>query len=295
MTDVSIIIVNYNTLEMTSECIESIFKWTEGVNFEIILVDNNSNDGSKEYFSKDKRIVYIYSEENLGFGKGNNLGWKRATGKYSFFLNSDTLLLNNIIYNLYDFYENNFHLNIGHLGSIMVNEELKVCSSFGSFPQSIFSLILEKLKLRNSYTSNKIKELDNYNFTYVDYVTGADIFILNDIIKTSYCFDPKYFMYYEEMDWAKRLKSQGYNNIIINEKGIIHYGGGSYANSKLNINRYIQRCISLRLFIDSNYGKFTKCIKKLEMHMFMLIKFVFSFKNIEIKDKISILKFFYSN
>ena len=90
MIDVSIIIVNYNTLSLTKDCIDSIVSFTKKITFEIILVDNNSNDGSKEFFQQDTRITYIYENENHGFGIANNIGAKIAIGKYLFFMNSDT-------------------------------------------------------------------------------------------------------------------------------------------------------------------------------------------------------------
>lgn len=85
--DVSIIIVNYNTCRMTAECIDSVFEKTHGIDFEIILVDNASTDGSREHFAGDSRITYIYNDENLGFGRANNAGIERARGRYVFLLN----------------------------------------------------------------------------------------------------------------------------------------------------------------------------------------------------------------
>ena len=100
--DVSIIIVNYNTCRMTAECIDSVFEKTHGIDFEIILVDNASTDGSREHFAGDSRITYIYNDENLGFGRANNAGIERARGRYVFLLNSDTLLIGNAIKTLCD-------------------------------------------------------------------------------------------------------------------------------------------------------------------------------------------------
>ena len=84
--DVSIIIVNYNTKQLTLDCINSVFDQTKDVSFEIILVDNASVDGSKELFEKDSRIKYIYSNQNVGFGRANNIGFEQAKGKYVFLL-----------------------------------------------------------------------------------------------------------------------------------------------------------------------------------------------------------------
>ena len=99
--DVSIIIVNYNTKDLTKKCIESVIKYTTNILYEIILVDNASMDGSKELFEKDIRIKYIYNSTKDGFGKANNLGLKYSSGKYVFLLNSDTILMNNAVYQFY--------------------------------------------------------------------------------------------------------------------------------------------------------------------------------------------------
>ena len=103
--DVSVIIVNYNTKNLTSDCIQSVIDKTSGVDYEIILVDNASTDGSKEFFENDVRLKYIYSDKNGGFGYGNNQGMEIARGKYLFLLNSDTVLLNNAIREFFDYAE----------------------------------------------------------------------------------------------------------------------------------------------------------------------------------------------
>ena len=88
MVDVSVIIINYNTLQLTDNCIRSIIEKTTEVTYEIILVDNASTDGSIGFFQKDKRVKFIQSPVNLGFGKANNLGYEYSQGKYIFLLNS---------------------------------------------------------------------------------------------------------------------------------------------------------------------------------------------------------------
>lgn len=131
--DVSIIIVNYNTKRLTCQCIDSIIEKTEGVSFEIIVVDNNSTDGSQELLSHDNRIVFIEAGENLGFGKANNLGFKKSTGKYLFFLNSDTILLNNALLYFFDFYES-FKGRIGGVGCLLENDKGLHIHSYADFP-----------------------------------------------------------------------------------------------------------------------------------------------------------------
>ena len=101
--DVSIIIVTYNTCQMTGECIDSIIEHTRDVDYEIIVVDNASRDASKQTFSHDSRLTYIYNEENIGFGRANNIGAREAKGDYLFLLNSDTLLTNNAVKHFKDY------------------------------------------------------------------------------------------------------------------------------------------------------------------------------------------------
>ena len=110
--DLSIIIVNFNTKELLSDCIESICNKTEGLSFEIIVVDNASNDGSVEKFSVDNRIKFIQNEENLGFGRANNIGAKVASGDFLLFLNPDTILDNNAPYIRYNYLKHNSRVGI---------------------------------------------------------------------------------------------------------------------------------------------------------------------------------------
>lgn len=93
--DVSVIIVNYNTSDLVKNCITSIMEKTKNVSFEIIVVDNNSKDGSVETIINEFPQVRVFPlKENVGFGKANNIGVQHAKGRYVFFLNSDTVLLN---------------------------------------------------------------------------------------------------------------------------------------------------------------------------------------------------------
>jgi GT2 family glycosyltransferase len=131
--DVSIIIVNNNTNRWTQDRIDCVFDKTKGLEFEVIVVDNGSTDGSKEHFEKDDRIKYIYCIENMGFGRVNNLGFKHAKGDYVFLLNSDTCLINNAILEFY-YYMRSAPLNVGCLGCLMMDREGMPIHSYGEFP-----------------------------------------------------------------------------------------------------------------------------------------------------------------
>ncbi len=133
---VSIIIVNYNTKELIKNCINSIYENTKDIDFEIIVSDNGSTDGSVEMLKNDfPNVILIENNANLGFGKANNNGLKVAKGEYIFYLNSDTVLLNNAVKMFYDYWEQNLQKDkIGALGANLLNEKLKITHSGEDFP-----------------------------------------------------------------------------------------------------------------------------------------------------------------
>lgn len=234
--DVSVIIVNYNTYRITSDCIESIFKYTNNVDFEVILVDNASTDRSTEFFAKDKRIKYIQNKENLGFGRANNIGYQEASGKYIFLLNSDTLLKNNAIKIFYDTAEKSSN-QIACFGCILRNKDLQSAHSYGDFTgvgkeiaQELINItsFLFKIKLQQKTVSFKETRLP----FYVDDISGAALFIRKEIIEKFGLFDPAYFLYMEEVDLQRKYAVQGYKNQIIDGPVIVHLEGGSSATER---------------------------------------------------------------
>ena len=217
--DVSIIIVNYNTKKITSECIESIVEKTQGIEYEIILVDNASSDGSKELFEQDKRITYIYNEINGGFGYGNNRGMEVAKGKYFFLLNSDTLLQNNAIKEYFDYAES--HDPKAIYGCYLVGETNEYACSFFYYPAfTIKDFFKRILHLK------KHLPVDYHN-KEVECISGADMFIPRTAIQESGNFDEHIFLYGEEGELQYRMKKVGYQSFIINTPKIQHLEGKS--------------------------------------------------------------------
>ena len=230
--DVSIIIVNYNTKELTQNCIDSIFENTIGVSFEVILVDNASTDGSVELFEQEQRIQFIRSDKNLGFGKANNLGYKYTKGKYIFLLNSDTLLLNNAIKMFYDKMES-IEDCVGCLGCLLENADHHYTHSYADFPtvsNSIYSLVspfFRKFGCKEWILDNPKLRENHQSFFQVDYITGADLFIRRNVIEECGLFDPDFFMYYEDPEMQYRYLRKGYKSYIYDAPKIIHLEGGS--------------------------------------------------------------------
>ena len=203
---------------MTSECIDSVIEHTSGVTYEIILVDNASTDGSKEFFEKDNRVKYIYSEKNGGFGYGNNLGMKVAKGKYFFLLNSDTLLVNNAVKEFYDYAESKDKKAV--YGCYLQHIDGSYCNSFFFFPAfTIKDFIKRKIHGQN-FTPD-------YSEKQVEAISGADMFFHREIYERTKGFDENIFLYGEEGEWQYRMLKKGYSCFLIPQPKIIHLEGKS--------------------------------------------------------------------
>lgn len=242
--DVSVIIINYNTLDVTRNCINSIFSKTEGLAFEVILVDNSSKDGSKDVFVKDSRIKYLYSDKNIGFGKANNLGLSIAKGEYVLFLNSDTLLLNNAIKIMYEKIREKKDIKIGAIGCMLSDPNGTIIHSYGRFlsmsrsiNDALYAIIKNPFKKIN-YIPQGTKAYGD--FFKVDYVTGADLFVPMKIIKEFGAFDPAFFMYCEDCYMQYVYTKHGYDSYITTEPKIVHLESiSTLQNSDSNIYKKI--------------------------------------------------------
>lgn len=266
MTSVSIIIVNYKTRVFVKNCIHSIIQNTSQVDYEIIVVDNHSDDDSLTYlqgiFLDLPAIRYIQLNENLGFSGANNIAAKSTNSKYLFFLNPDTLLQNNAIKHFYDFLES-APANIGAVGSNLKNQQGNPEISYGFFP----SIKEERYKLGYNliyFTKNKYSSaIASENFSgEVDYINGADLFVRSDVFHETGDFDERFFLYFEESDWCKRAVFLGYRNFIITGPQITHLAGESIKQSSLKHKLLIFEKSKL-YFFRKHYGKSALCSLKL--------------------------------
>lgn len=259
--DVSVIIVNYNTKELTAACIDSIFSVTRGVSFEVIVVDNASSDGSRERFRSDGRITFIESERNLGFGKANNLGLERAVGRNVLFLNSDTLLINNAIKILSDFLDG--HEDAGVCGGNLSNAEGEPVVSFEQSLPSLYGYVdnillngLSHLRYGRSIKFNyRKKPLE------VSYISGADLMIKRRVLDEVGAFDPAFFMYYEEIELCCRVAAKGYRIFSVPEARITHLLGKSCVFSeKMIVVRHESRKKYFQLTHGRAYSSFADAL-----------------------------------
>lgn len=224
--DVSVIIVNYNTQKQLDDCLFSIKQKTHGICYEVIVVDNASGDDSVAMVGrKYPWVKLIESETNLGFGKANNLGFKYATGRNIFLLNSDTILIENSVKTLCEALDRDN--SIGAVGAILIGKDRRQKHSFGKFPT------LKSKFLGNDFV---IKGADFKECRDVDYITGADLMLPRSLMVKLGGFDPELFLYYEETDLQKRMATLGYRRVILPNTKIIHLEGESSKNTSSSEN-----------------------------------------------------------
>lgn len=267
MKDVSLIIVSYNTKELTLACIKSVYEKTQNLSYEILVVDNNSSDGSVEAIEESfPEVRVIKSNENLGFGKANNLGIGLSQSKYVFLLNPDTVLKNNAVKILYDFMEN--HPEAGAAGGMLYDDEGKRTFSFGRLP-----LLKEKIQLimlPHIFLSKEIRGKINYDdvneISEAGYISGADLMIRREVLNKTGCFDNDFFMYYEETELQFRIKKAGYKIFIVPAAEIIHLEGKS-SNNKLRREQSYK----------SEYLYYKKCYNLSKFSPFKIIFFIYLF------------------
>jgi len=201
--ELSIILVNYNGIADTKECIISIKKYVK-VPCEIIIVDNGSKRNEAILLQKEyPEILCIRSEKNLGFAGGNNLGIQKSHGKNIMLLNNDTIVKDNSI----EFLINRLNSNL-KIGA--VSSKIK----FAYFPDIIqFAGItpLSKITFRNKTIGNGETDKGQYNNPHpIPYLHGAAMMIKREIIEKAGLMPDIYFLYYEELDWSVRIRESGY-------------------------------------------------------------------------------------
>ena len=232
--NLSIVILNYRTFELTRDTVNSVLSYSYPFSYEIIVVDNASGDDSliklQDYF-KDK-VKFIESKENNGFAAGNNLALRQVKSDYVLLLNSDTVVWENTLENVYSYMEQ--HTDVGACGCrvrLESGELDKACKrTFPNVKNSFFRLF---------HIPNKSQD-DNYNLTdlpddevyEIDCLTGAFMFIRDRALEDAGLLDETFFMYGEDIDLCYRIKEAGWKIVYHGKNSITHFKGASSKKQK---------------------------------------------------------------
>lgn len=226
---ISVIIVAYKNQNLVEDCLASIYEFNDiGDSLEIIVVDNSPDNQKLDYSLKSKfQDINLIKNENFGFGQGNNVGVKQSKGKYLFFLNPDTMLIEPIFSYAYNRLEENS--SIAMLGFQLVDINRKKNYSF--FPMSsigVFGTIIYKtMAFLGLY-------LDRFMF-----ISGANMFMPKNIFYEIGMFDENIFMYGEEQDLTHRIHNISKKTSFCRSKKIIHLEGGTTENAEVALRRRI--------------------------------------------------------
>ncbi|MCP4438421.1 MAG: glycosyltransferase family 2 protein [Aureispira sp.] len=238
---VSIITVNYNQFEFTVAMIESLSQLTYP-NVEIIVVDNASTEDVLWDSIKSASVEIIYAERNLGFAGGNNLGIKKAKGKYLLFLNNDTTVVPDLLEPLVQFCENNS--NVGAVGPQIVYADHPSRIQFSGSRLNRYTSQIKWMNLDLAVENHKdIVELS-------DLVHGAAMLVPTKVIKEVGMMSEEFFLLYEEFDWCERMKEAGYSLFYIGASKVFHKVSMTMKNSPIK-SYYMTR--NRILFIQRNF------------------------------------------
>jgi GT2 family glycosyltransferase len=231
---VSIIIVSFNTKALLDRCFAAIAASAGGLRHEIIVVDNQSRDGSVEHIrANHPGVILVESGANLGFGGANNLGFKQARGTYVVLLNSDAFLVGDALRRAHDLMER--RPEIGLAGGRLIGEDGAWQPSARTFPGlwnefvTLTGLAHRKPHSRLFGTPDMTWRDQNQEII-CDWVPGAFMIIRKPILDSIGLFDPAFFLYYEEVDLCRRIRAAGHKIAYWPELTIIHIGGASTAS-----------------------------------------------------------------
>ena len=288
ITDVSVIIVSWNTQDILRNCLRSIYEQGGDVDFEVIVIDNASTDGSAEMVRKDfPQVILIENSENRGFAAANNQGIAIIKGRYVLLLNSDTIILDNAIDKTLYFAD--AHPESAVVGCRVLNPDRTLQRTCFMFP-SILNMLLSSTYLYKLFPKNKffgreqMAWWDRSDVREVEVVTGCFMLIRQKAIQQVGTMDEQFFMYGEETDLCYRFRQAGWKVMFTPVCEIIHLGGQSSRQKRSKM--ILQLRGSILLFMKKHNSSLKYALACLLVALFFflrvpywLLRAVFSRKN----------------
>lgn len=224
--DISIVIVNWNTRELLRECLASVLRTVHGLTYEVIVVDNASDDGSVAMLQDlFPHVMIIANDENRGFGAANNQAFQIMAGRYALLLNTDTVLTEDAVRYLFSFMEN--HPEAGMSCGQLLNRDGSKQNSIAAFP-TLFTLLMNISLLEYLFPGKyPSKRYEHRQPIEVDSGVGACLMVRKQAMDAVGWFDERYFFFFEETDWAYRMLLAGWKVFHVPAARIYHFQGQS--------------------------------------------------------------------
>jgi GT2 family glycosyltransferase len=296
--DISVIIVSFNTRDLTVECVHSIIRTIKKSSYEIIVVDNNSNDDSVEEVNSLKlkvknlssKLKVIENKENLGFSKANNIGVRESSGRYILFLNSDTVVYDNTIDGMVDFMDKNKDAGAATCFVRLPGGGLDSASHRG-FPTlwralSHFSGLSKVFKASGLFSGYSLGHLDLSKTHEIEALAGAFMLVRREAGEEAGWWDEDFFWYGDDLDFCFRLKEKGWKIYFVPEFEILHYKGVSggikkhskhisTANNETRKKAHEARFAAMKIFYDKHYkDKYPGFVRNLVLIGIQVKKFI---------------------
>ncbi len=271
----SVIIVNYNVKYFLEQCLFSVLAAMERVEGEVIVVDNASHDGSREYLKgKFPSVRFIWNKENLGFAKANNEALAVSKGDYILFLNPDTIVGEDSLTTCLRFLEK--QPKAGAVGVHMVDgsgeflkESKRAYPTLGAsfFKLSGLSALFPTSPVFSKYHLGHLDPLQNHE---VDVLSGAFFMTRKEVLAKTGGFDESFFMYGEDIDLSYRIQKLGYHNYYCAETSIIHFKGESTKKGTLNYVRIFY--LAMIIFFQKHYTGITAKLYRILLQIAIWIR-----------------------
>lgn len=224
---IDVVIVNWNAGEQLRECVSSLLTYADQVLGKIIVVDNGSSDQSVMMLPKHPLVELVLLKDNVGFASGCNAGAAVSSSSYILFLNPDAAVYQNTLQQAYDFMQNPANQKVGILGVQLLDEHGHVARSCSRFPSASRCLAqsvgFDKWR---PATGSAMAEWDHLSNRVVDQVIGAFFMVRRPLFLQLNGFDERFFVYYEEVDFAYRACQLGYQSYYLSDVSAFHLGGG---------------------------------------------------------------------
>lgn len=270
MTDLSIVIVNFNTQELILSCLNSVFKYPPKVSFKVVVVDNGSDDDSVKLIrSNFPQVKILSNNRNLGFAKGNNLGMKAVEADSYLLLNSDTEVVQGSLQKLSEFSNGS---DFGIVSTKLVNSDGTFQPNVGELPTLLPTLFWlsgldDLLGIRSVHTNDKKLYQDGME---IGWVSGSVMLIKSAVVKEVGLLDEKIFMYGEDIDYCWRAKAAGFKVGWTDQSEIVHIGGAS-SNSP-QFNQWLGEFKGLIYLYKKNYGDLFALILEIFIELFVFLR-----------------------
>lgn len=229
--DLSILIINWNTRKMLRDCLTSVFEGApEGRRYEVIVVDNASEDGSQAMVrSEFPQVTMIMNDENRGFAAANNQAMAIASGANILLLNSDTLIHGDVLARSLEYMDAHWH--VGAMGCRVLNADGSLQHSTSQFP-SFLNLAyqtfgLDRVTAVSAFRKYRMLDWDRLSECYVETISGCFLLVRKQCIDAVGMLDEDFFFFGEETDWCRRIQEAGWRVAFAPVGDITHFGGGS--------------------------------------------------------------------